>query len=43
MSEPKILFDGRNSLNPEIIKNIGFKYVGVGRGISSSDLDSITI
>jgi len=43
MSEPKILFDGRNSLNPEIIKNFGFNYVGVGRGISSSDLDSIII
>ncbi|MBG54723.1 MAG: UDP-glucose 6-dehydrogenase [Chloroflexi bacterium] len=42
MIDPKILFDGRNSLDPTIMKNMGFNYIGVGRGISSSHLDHLS-
>ena len=42
MIDPKILFDGRNSLDPTTMKNMGFNYIGVGRGISSSHLDHLS-
>ncbi|NQV13062.1 MAG: UDP-glucose/GDP-mannose dehydrogenase family protein [Parcubacteria group bacterium] len=32
MANPKILIDGRNILEPEEMRKLGFKYVGVGRG-----------
>ena len=30
--EPKLLFDGRNALDPTSITNHGFEYMGIGRG-----------
>jgi len=35
-SYPRLLFDGRNVLDPEYIQNLGFQYQGVGRGRSVS-------
>ncbi len=32
MCSPKLLFDGRNALDPRAMANLGFEYVGVGRG-----------
>lgn len=32
MIKPAFLFDGRNLLNPEKMKKIGFKYFGIGKG-----------
>lgn len=31
MAEPKLLFDGRNVLDPQSMTEMGFEYVGVGR------------
>ena len=31
MAAPRLLFDGRNVLNPHSMVNLGFEYVGVGR------------
>jgi hypothetical protein len=30
--EPRLLFDGRNVLNPSVMRELGFEYKGVGRG-----------
>jgi UDPglucose 6-dehydrogenase len=43
MKEPAVLFDGRNALDPSIMKQIGFTYIGVGRGISSHNISDITL
>ena len=32
MATPRFLFDGRNALDPLIMRVAGFEYVGVGRG-----------
>ena len=32
MAPPRFIFDGRNALNPMIMRAAGFEYVGVGRG-----------
>ena len=32
MCSPKLLFDGRNALDPRAMANLGFDYMGVGRG-----------
>ena len=32
MAAPKFVFDGRNALDPQRMKSMGFEYVGVGRG-----------
>lgn len=31
MRLPRLLFDGRNALNPDVMKRLGFQYAGVGR------------
>ena len=30
--EPRLLFDGRNALDPSVMRELGFEYKGVGRG-----------
>ena len=32
MKRPKLIYDGRNALDAEKIRRLGFEYVGVGRG-----------
>ena len=32
MNPPKLIYDGRNALDAEKIRRLGFEYVGVGRG-----------
>ena len=32
MVAPKFVFDGRNALDPQRMRSMGFEYVGVGRG-----------
>ncbi|MBU1178595.1 UDP-glucose/GDP-mannose dehydrogenase family protein [Patescibacteria group bacterium] len=32
LEDPKVLIDGRNLLDPDEMRKLGFKYVGVGRG-----------
>lgn len=32
MAFPKFLFDGRNALDPLVMRELGFSYIGVGRG-----------
>ena len=31
--EPRLLFDGRNALDPTSMVNHGFEYMGIGRGV----------
>ncbi|HLE82111.1 MAG TPA: UDP-glucose/GDP-mannose dehydrogenase family protein, partial [Dehalococcoidia bacterium] len=32
MRPPYLIIDGRNALPAEVLRNLGFRYVGVGRG-----------
>ena len=32
MASPRFIFDGRNALDPRVMRSIGFEYVGVGLG-----------
>ena len=36
MRRPKFLFDGRNALDPGMMRRLGFEYVGVGRGLDGA-------
>ena len=36
MAPPWFIFDGRNALDPQAMKSMGFEYVGVGRGSMSN-------
>ena len=38
MASPKFVFDGRNALDPLIMRVAGFEYVGVGRGAMPQDV-----
>ena len=38
MASPKFVFDGRNALDPLIMRAVGFEYVGVGRGVMPQDV-----
>ena len=38
MATPRFLFDGRNALDPLIMRVAGFEYVGVGRGVMPQDV-----
>ena len=38
MASPKFVFDGRNALDPSIMRAAGFEYVGVGRGVMPQDV-----
>jgi UDPglucose 6-dehydrogenase len=42
MTEPRLVFDGRNCLDPEVIRVAGGAYVGVGRSSQSSQRYSVT-
>lgn len=38
MAPPRFIFDGRNALNPQSIRSIGFEYVAIGRGSTPQDI-----
>ena len=38
MIPPRFIFDGRNALDPMIMRTAGFEYVGVGRGATQRDV-----
>ena len=40
MLPPRFVFDGRNALDPLIMRVAGFEYVGVGRGVMPQDVAS---
>ena len=42
MSEPRLVFDGRNCIDPEVIRDAGGAYVGVGRSRQGSRRYSVT-
>ena len=41
VAPPRILFDGRNALDPQAMDALGFDYVGVGRGVALPTSGSI--
>ena len=40
MDPPRLIFDGRNALDPAKITSLGFEYMGVGRPSAYSVSDS---
>ena len=38
MLPPRFVFDGRNALDPMTMREAGFEYVGVGRGVKPEDI-----